>query len=76
MKHYSEGLILNRHYVHTKCSPSRAALLTGRFAWTMGRQRGAIERYQPAGLSTSFSLLPSYLQQAGYVTHAVGKESL
>ena len=69
------GLILSRHYVHTKCSPSRAALLTGRYAWTLGRQRGAIERYQPAGLSTSFSLLPSYLQKAGYVTHAVGKES-
>ena len=27
----------NRHYVHSKCSPSRASLLTGRYAWTMGR---------------------------------------
>ena len=71
-----EGLILSRHYVHTKCSPSRAALLTGRLAWTMGRQRGAIERYQPAGLSTNYTLLPSYLRKAGYSTHAVGKEGI
>ena len=41
-RYASEGVILSRHYAHPKCSPSRAALLTGRYAWTMGRQRGAI----------------------------------
>ena len=68
-----EGVVLDRHYVHSKCSPSRAALLTGRYAWTMGRQRGAIERFSPTGLSTSFPLLPQMLKKAGYKTHAVGK---
>ena len=70
---FREGIILERHYVHPKCSPSRAALLTGRYAWTMGRQRGAIERFQPTGLSTEYSLLPEYLQAGGYSTHIVGK---
>lgn len=68
-----EGIILDRHYAHPKCSPSRAALLTGRYAWSMGRQRGAIERYQPTGLSTKYPLLPEQLKKVGYVSHAVGK---
>lgn len=71
--HARQGVVLDRHYVHAKCSPSRAALLTGRFAWRMGRQRGAIERYQPTGLSTKYPLLSERLKEAGYATHAVGK---
>ena len=67
------GLVLDRHYVHPTCSPSRAALLTGKYAWKLGVQRGDIERYQPLGLDTKHKLLPHYLRSAGYITHAVGK---
>jgi len=71
--HAKSGILLAKHYVHSSCTPSRAALLTGRYAWKMGVQRGNIERYQPLGLSTKYKLLPEYLKTAGYVTHAVGK---
>ena len=45
--------------------------MTGLYPWRLGMQRGAIERFQPDGLNTSITLLPEYLQQAGYSTHLV-----
>ena len=92
-RHYDpmsrSGVILGRHYTHAACSPSRAALLTGKYAWRLGLQRGNIGRYQPAGqeqifldcpqiflragLGTEHKLLPEYLKSGGYVTHAIGK---
>ena len=38
-------------------------------------QRGAVESFQPDGLNTSLKILPEYLREAGYSTHAVGKVS-
>jgi len=68
-----EGVRLNRSYVTPKCSPSRAALLTGKYPFRIGLQRGAIERWQATGLNTSLQLLPEILQSGGYKTHLVGK---
>ena len=84
-----DGVHLLQSYVTPKCSPSRAALLTGisvclndiwnvstvpgMYPWRIGLQRGAIERFQPDGLNTSLKLLPEYLQESGYKTHLVGK---
>jgi len=69
----AEGVRLERSYVTPKCSPSRAALMTGYYPWRLGRQRGAIERYHQSGLNTSIKILPEYLKDAGYSTHLVGK---
>ena len=65
------GVRLEQSYVTPKCSPSRAALMTGLYPWRLGMQRGAIERFQPDGLNSSLTLLPEHLQQAGYQTHLV-----
>jgi len=69
----AEGLRLEKSYVTPKCSPSRAAMMTGYYPWRLGRQRGAIERYHPSGLNTSIRILPEYLKEAGYSNHLVGK---
>ena len=62
---------MTQSYTSPKCSPSRASLMTGLYPWRVGMQRGAIERYQPDGLNTSIKILPQYLQEIGYNTHAV-----
>ena len=70
------GVKLSQSYVSPKCSPSRAALMTGLYPWRLGMQRGAIERFQPDGLNTSLTLLPQHLQQAGYSTHLVSQSHI
>ena len=65
------GVRLDQSYVTPKCSPSRAALLSGRYPWRLGLQRGAIERWQDTGLDTGVDLLPELLGQGGYRTHLV-----
>ena len=34
---------------------------------------GSIHRFIYSGLSLKYKLLPEYLKEAGYVTHAIGK---
>ncbi|XP_037582232.1 arylsulfatase B [Dermacentor silvarum] len=69
----ASGIILQRHYTSPDCTPSRTALLTGRYP---SRTDVGYEVLIPAGsnaLSLRFELLPQWLKHLGYSTHMVGK---
>lgn len=64
-----EGVRLESHYVHPMCSPTRAALMTGRYASRFGVTAAQNPRALPFGTVT----LASALRSAGYETAITGK---
>ena len=69
----SNGIILNNYYVSPICSPSRGALLTGRHPIHTGLQHNVFLGSKAEGLPLKHKILPQYLKEMGYETHAVGK---
>ena len=69
----SSGVILEQSYVQPICTPTRSALMTGRYPIHTGRQHGVLWPEEPSGLFTNLTLLPEYLRGLGYDTHMVGK---
>ncbi|XP_055333770.1 arylsulfatase B-like [Paramacrobiotus metropolitanus] len=68
-----EGIILNNYYVNPICTPSRGALLTGKYPIHTGLQQDVIYGVEPWGLGLEEKLLPQFLRHMGYKTHAIGK---
>uniref|UniRef100_A0A7M5V5Q7 Sulfatase N-terminal domain-containing protein n=1 Tax=Clytia hemisphaerica TaxID=252671 RepID=A0A7M5V5Q7_9CNID len=68
-----EGIILNNYYVQPICSPTRSALMTGRYPIHTGMFHGVIRPEEPYGVSLEEKILPEYLRELGYATHAIGK---
>lgn len=64
-----EGVRLESHYVHPMCSPTRAALMSGRYASRFGVTAAQNPRALPFGTVT----LASALRSAGYETAITGK---
>jgi arylsulfatase A-like enzyme len=69
----AEGARLEQFYAQPMCTPTRAALLTGRYPHRYGLQTLVIPSAGTYGLPTDERLLPQALKEAGYQTAIVGK---
>lgn len=68
-----EGARLQQFYVQPMCTPTRAALMTGRYPFRYGLQTIVIPGPAGYGLDTSERLMPQCLKDAGYTTAIIGK---
>lgn len=67
------GAQLTQFYAQPMCTPTRAALMTGRYPFRYGLQTAVILSGHTYGLATDERLLPQALKDAGYRTAIVGK---
>jgi arylsulfatase A-like enzyme len=64
---------LERFYAQPMCTPSRAAIMTGRYPCRYGLQTVVIPSKGTYGLATDEVTLPQVLKDGGYRTAAIGK---
>ncbi|MGC4004815.1 MAG: arylsulfatase [Pirellulales bacterium] len=67
------GTTLDAFYVQPVCSPTCAALMTGRYPMRHGLQTGVVRPWAQYGLPLTERTLPSALHDAGYATAITGK---
>ena len=67
------GAVLDAFYVQPVCSPTRAALMTGRYPMRHGLQVGVVRPWAQYGLPLEERTVAQALKDAGYATAIVGK---
>src|SRR6516165_10416120 len=68
-----DGVKFSQFYAQPMCTPTRAALMTGRYPFRYGLQTIVIPGPAGYGLATNEWLLPQCLMDAGYHTAIIGK---
>ncbi len=69
------GIKLNQFYAQPICTPTRAAIMTGRYPFRYGIQQ-IVWPWNHHGLPLSEKLISQFFKEAGYETHALGKWNL
>jgi len=69
----ANGTRMEQFYAQPMCTPTRAALMTGRYPFRYGLQTLVIPSGATYGLATDEYLLPQALEEAGYYTAIIGK---
>lgn len=69
----ASGARLDHFYVQPVCTPTRAALMTGRYPMRHGLQVGVVRPWARYGLPLEERTLAQALQEAGYATAIIGK---
>ena len=68
-----EGMRLERFYVMPICTPTRAALMTGRDPIKLGAAYAGFQPWDNGGVSPQEHFMPESFKAAGYQTAMVGK---
>ena len=75
-KFANEGIRLQQYYVQRVCSPTRSAIMAGRYPYHMGLAHKVIGDGHPFGMPLNQTTIANELKKGGYSTHAVGKWDL
>ena len=72
----TQGIRLQQYYLQRLCSPSRAALMAGRYPYNMGLAHTVISNGFPISLPLNQTTIANELKRGSYSTHCVGKWDL
>ena len=68
-----QGIKLTHYYSQPSCTPSRVAMMTGKFPYKSGFQNYELQHTDAVGVPLSMKMVPEHLSDLGYATAGLGK---